>query len=689
MISWREQHCVYGTTFSLFCFWLVVLSQFFSISSEFTSQVNAKIAALVSQLGELSTTFTSHALSTSNGTGWPNVTLPYFDQRTNLFWQNYSELVAFAPVVSIGATTAQWQEYAVQHQNWVDESLYHRGWTNDGPASISSQVFSFQSLLQQQNDSLSSQMSDFIIANGHNMSDRRGLRMPLLYGKPQPPLPSIPPLNSSSINAGNGNTNSSSGSGTTLWPEQSQSTRSPTTTAPTTPGGSSNAQTTSTTTATTSSSPGDVNRSNMDLQYFHVPLWQLAPVPRNRSIINLDLHSQPILKQLTTDMLPNREQPATTAISPVMNVQFLLNYVSVVNAQEQQSGRDASSPRSVMTQVILDDFPSVRDSKLGTTTGSPLQVVGFLFTLVVWDQYFQNGLADTSKASLIVEVHQICGSNMPSVNITQGFVYGVTGSDAKYLGNLNETMTPRHEPKFDNLVQVTEFAPGIKGNQQQASGAPSMQGACTYILFVYPTSDMQAAYKSRQPAVYTVLVICVFLFTAGVFLVYDFLVQRRQQKLLRQAQRTSAIVSSLFPRDVQRRIMADAEKQAEEMEAAKASSQPQHTMALKTGITGIDWVAETVTGAVTGAVTTAFTGVAGVAVGLASLTPGFTPKMQMKDFLTKNDDEKTEIEKTALRNSKPIADLFPEATIMFADIVGFTAWSSMREPAQVFVLLER
>jgi class 3 adenylate cyclase len=39
-------------------------------------------------------------------------------------------------------------------------------------------------------------------------------------------------------------------------------------------------------------------------------------------------------------------------------------------------------------------------------------------------------------------------------------------------------------------------------------------------------------------------------------------------------------------------------------------------------------------------------------------------------------------------SAKPIADLFPETTIMFADIVGFTAWSSTREPSQVFTLLE-
>eukprot|EP00531_Pseudo-nitzschia_arenysensis_P001207 CAMPEP_0116121830 /NCGR_PEP_ID=MMETSP0329-20121206/3901_1 /TAXON_ID=697910 /ORGANISM="Pseudo-nitzschia arenysensis, Strain B593" /LENGTH=980 /DNA_ID=CAMNT_0003615659 /DNA_START=123 /DNA_END=3065 /DNA_ORIENTATION=+ len=39
-------------------------------------------------------------------------------------------------------------------------------------------------------------------------------------------------------------------------------------------------------------------------------------------------------------------------------------------------------------------------------------------------------------------------------------------------------------------------------------------------------------------------------------------------------------------------------------------------------------------------------------------------------------------------SSKPIADYFPSATIMFADIVGFTSWASIREPAQVFELLE-
>jgi hypothetical protein len=37
--------------------------------------------------------------------------------------------------------------------------------------------------------------------------------------------------------------------------------------------------------------------------------------------------------------------------------------------------------------------------------------------------------------------------------------------------------------------------------------------------------------------------------------------------------------------------------------------------------------------------------------------------------------------------SQPIADLFLETTVLFADIAGFTAWCSVREPTQVFILL--
>jgi len=56
----------------------------------------------------------------------------------------------------------------------------------------------------------------------------------------------------------------------------------------------------------------------------------------------------------------------------------------------------------------------------------------------------------------------------------------------------------------------------------------------------------------------------------------------------------------------------------------------------------------------------------------------------LKTFLSSDSPDSA----SAANSGKPIADLFAATTIMFADIVGFTAWSSAREPTQVFVLLE-
>ncbi|CAJ1960174.1 unnamed protein product [Cylindrotheca closterium] len=47
-----------------------------------------------------------------------------------------------------------------------------------------------------------------------------------------------------------------------------------------------------------------------------------------------------------------------------------------------------------------------------------------------------------------------------------------------------------------------------------------------------------------------------------------------------------------------------------------------------------------------------------------------------------------EQESASVAADAPLADLFPNTTVVFADIAGFTAWSSAREPHQVFILLE-
>jgi class 3 adenylate cyclase len=120
---------------------------------------------------------------------------------------------------------------------------------------------------------------------------------------------------------------------------------------------------------------------------------------------------------------------------------------------------------------------------------------------------------------------------------------------------------------------------------------------------------------------------------------YDYVVRRRQILLMSKATRSNAILSSLFPAQVRERLMDE----QDDPEAKK-----------KFGL---------------GAVPT---------------------RRASSPFSTSSRNVETgAVSGALLMQSKPIADLFPSATVMFADIAGFTAWSSTRDPAQVFTLLEQ
>ena len=60
------------------------------------------------------------------------------------------------------------------------------------------------------------------------------------------------------------------------------------------------------------------------------------------------------------------------------------------------------------------------------------------------------------------------------------------------------------------------------------------------------------------------------------------------------------------------------------------------------------------------------------------------PKLSLKNFLFEGlyDMEVEEADDDIGYKGKPIADLFTETTILFADIAGFTAWASVREPSK-------
>lgn len=140
---------------------------------------------------------------------------------------------------------------------------------------------------------------------------------------------------------------------------------------------------------------------------------------------------------------------------------------------------------------------------------------------------------------------------------------------------------------------------------------------------------------TATPWVLVAAVVGVLLFAMAMFFFYDYLVERRQTLVLRKAVQSTAIVSSLFPKTVRDRLMNATSALGDEGEPRT---------------------------------------VAGFQDRLRNRKASSGPRT---DKIDPSDDF-----------GETIADLFPSCTVLFADIAGFTAWSSTREPSQVFTLLQ-
>eukprot|EP00977_Amphora_coffeiformis_P009861 scaffold2267_cov162-Amphora_coffeaeformis.AAC.5 len=202
---------------------------------------------------------------------------------------------------------------------------------------------------------------------------------------------------------------------------------------------------------------------------------------------------------------------------------------------------------------------------------------------------------------------------------------------ALYLGPGDQ-----HDVRYARSEEVVPFFIP----QQTVAGWDTQE--CKYDFVLYASEDFEQSYRSDLPIIITAVVGGAFAFLMAAFFVYDIFVQKRNSKVVAVAAKTNEIVASLFPEAVRGRLFEDSNK--------KNSSKKNKT----------------------------------------ALGAKDNDDTMIKKFLTGDgelDDEVDEAE-DFMYKSRPIADLYPETTIMFADIAGFTAWSSTRDPAQVFTLLE-
>jgi class 3 adenylate cyclase len=242
--------------------------------------------------------------------------------------------------------------------------------------------------------------------------------------------------------------------------------------------------------------------------------------------------------------------------------------------------------------------------------GDDAVVVGVLSSFLDWHDFFEDILLK-DDVGVVVVLENTCD---------QQFTYRLDGYNARYMG-----AGDLHDTTYDHLKIVIDLGKFVEFEGDR-NDLP--EGQCLYHANVYSSADNEDQMVTSEPMIFSIVVACTFVFTCSIFLLYDYVVERRQRLVLNTAVRSETMMASLFPKGIRDRLYKE---DTEAKDAKKNQSK------------------------------NAF---------LASATPAAGSDDRLED------------------GCKAIADLYPNCTVLFMDIVGFTSWSSKREPWQVFKLLE-
>jgi len=268
----------------------------------------------------------------------------------------------------------------------------------------------------------------------------------------------------------------------------------------------------------------------------------------------------------------------------------------------------------------------------------------------------------------------------------QNLLFDLDSNGARYLGEgqVDDSFSDQQlaQSSFDS------FGTSCAGSGSTAS--INSNNTMAYRLSIYSTQESQDYYQTNASWWWFVLtMVLLFLINTALFFLYAYIMSKRQRKTIRAAQRTSAVVNSLFPPNIRDRLLQTTSNRSDEEENRinNNNNRGSNANSFSEGDN------------------------------ITSLLPE-PPKVKLKTFLQRSESglhDASDFNNDSnngfshhnnnnclssepsfrnpkkggkFKNVKPIADFFPHTTVMFADISGFTAWSSEREPVQVFCLLE-
>jgi hypothetical protein len=265
----------------------------------------------------------------------------------------------------------------------------------------------------------------------------------------------------------------------------------------------------------------------------YLPLWQIHPtISEFDSPYNWDLMSIP--------EIPGEERkPMEVAIQdhkPVMTPPFLLGDNS--DPEVYQANLDEAlwlssyvphlDLEEVMQPVFEFQFPILADAheKIqwmdGKYAKEDHEVVAIFSINMYWSSMISDILPEGSVGVLVV-FESAC---------TQTFTFEVNGPVATYLGT-----GEHHDPKYDDMTIGSLVSDLILFSNQHStySGFPLDESYCPLYVSVRASAKMEAAHTSNTPWIFALVTACVFFLTVMTFMLYNYVVERRQKIVLKSA----------------------------------------------------------------------------------------------------------------------------------------------------------
>ena len=344
------------------------------------------------------------------------------------------------------------------------------------------------------------------------------------------------------------------------------------------------------------------NDNALAIKPFFLPLWQHEPVDEQ---IDLPIEERRVYNE---DAWQSVDSVAVNDLVTIFDQRRV-----VIGHFKTDIDIDDGDPFSTISYpIIAGGVASAAASSTKVDTSRP--VVGSVRLSLHWRDVLRDILPPLSR-NIEVVLSDSCTGN--------SHTYRIDGPNVVDIGDgdLHESKT-----EFNDMAVSSTVFDLIMASDDEINGYGAYEGLpilndCSHVLTFYPNGANKNEFTTLNALYFSVLSVLIFLFVFTVFLFYDTLVIKRQRAVVRHVDLLTGIVSNLFPSAIREQLYEDKE------ENNKFNARNSDGVVIKAILKGD---------------------------GDADLDELVEPSYSGEDDVT-----------VGFHNTKPMADLFQETTVMY------------------------